>query len=166
MIFKVKEKFWSWGDNFSITNQNDKIEYLVKGQAFSWGDKLSFQDKNEHELAFISQKLMSWKPRYEIFIGSEKFAEVVKEWSWFDQKFTLDVPGPNDYYIEGSFWQHEFTFVRHGVEVARVSKDYWGWTDTYGIEIFENTGIDVDVVPILCTCIVIDQVLHDDENSH
>ena len=34
-----------------------------------------------------------------------KFAEVIKEFSWFKSKFTLDVPGPNDYTIGGSFWE-------------------------------------------------------------
>lgn len=97
----------------------------ASGQPFSWGTKLSFQDLSGKELAFISQKLLSWKPRYKIHRGGYMFADVVKEFSWFSKKFTLEVPGPNDYSIDGSFWQHEYKFVRGGQQVAAVSKEYF-----------------------------------------
>ena len=161
MIYRIKEAFWSWGNDFSITDRNGNPVYQVEGAAFSWGDSLSFQDMQGNELALISQKLLSFMPRYEIYIQGKKFAEVVKEWSWFNKKFTLDVPGPNDYSITGSFWQHEFEFERYGTKVARVSKNYWRWTDSYGVEVVDGE----DNVSILCTCIVIDQVLHDDHND-
>lgn len=161
MIYRIKEAFWSWGNDFAITDESGTPVYQVDGAAFSWGDQLSFQDTEGRELAKIAQTLFSFKPRYEIQIGGKKFAEVVKEWSWFQQKFTLDVPGPNDYSIRGSFWQHEFVFERRGREVAKVSKSYWNWTDSYGVEIVDNE----DDIAILCTCIVIDQVLHDDSSD-
>ena len=161
MIYRIKEKFWSWGDDFTITDENGSDQFLIDGRAFSWGDKLSFQDMQGNELAFISQKLLSLRPCYQIFIKGSVFAEVIKEFSWFDQKFTLDVPGPNDYEIDGSFWQHEFEFRRSGRTVASVSKSYWGWTDSYGVNIVEGE----DDVSILCACIVIDQVLHDGDDD-
>jgi len=161
MIYRIKEEFWSWGNDFVITDQQGIPAFRVDGAAFSWGDNLSFQDMQGNELAHISQKLLSLKPRYEIYIQGQKFAEVVKEWSWFKKKFTLDVPGPNDYAITGSFWQHEFEFQRSGRRVAAVSKNYWGWTDSYGVEVADGE----DDVSILCACIVIDQVLHDNDDD-
>ena len=127
MRYVIRERFWSWGDDFNIFDENKAPVFLVDGQAFSWGDKLSFQDMNGNELAFISQKLLSWKPKYEIYRNGGLFAEVVKEFSWFNKKFTLDVPGPNDYSIEGSFWLHDYAFVRGGRSVAVVSKALWAW---------------------------------------
>ncbi len=161
MIYRIREKFWSWGDDFAIHDDNGKERYYVDGKAFSWGDKLSFQDSARNELAFISQKMLSWKPRYQILIDGELFAEVIKEWSWFNKKFVLDVPGPNDYSISGSFWNHEFVFERKGKEVAVVSKSFWGWTDSYGVDISDHE----DSVAILCACIVIDQVLFDEKKK-
>ncbi|MEM1069542.1 MAG: LURP-one-related family protein [Planctomycetota bacterium] len=160
MIYRIKENFWSWGDDFAITDANGNQRFFVDGYAFSWGDKLSFQDNQGTELALISQKLLSWKPKYQIIIDGQIFAEVIKEWTWFNKKFTLDVPGPNDYTIDGSFWAHEFTFQRQGRTVANVSKKIWSWTDSYGVQIDDNE----DDVAILCACIVIDQVLHDESN--
>ena len=161
MQYVIKEKFWSWGDDFHIDTPDHTPVFYIDGQAFSWGDKLSFQDMDGNELAFISQKLLSWKPRYEIYRDGNLFAEVTKEWSWFEKKFVLDVPGPNDYLVDGSFWRHDYHFSRGGSTVAVVSKTLWSWTDTYGVEIADGE----DDVAILCTAIVIDQVLHDDKNN-
>ncbi len=156
MIYRIKEEFWSWGDDFAITDEDGRVAFLVDGEAFSWGDQLSFQDPSGRELAAISQTMFSWKPRYQIVIRGRVFAEIVKEWTWFDKEFTLDVPGPNDYTIEGSFWRHEYRFTRAGRRVAYASKE-WAWTDSYGVSIQDGE----DEVAILCACIVIDQVLHD-----
>ena len=160
MRYVIKEKFWSWGDDFYIFDEHQNKVFFVDGKAFSWGDKLSFQDLEGNELAFISQKLLTWKPKYEIYRTGELFAEVVKEFRWFSKEFTLDVPGPNDYAITGKFWKHDYEFTRGGQTVAVVSKAFWSWTDTYGIEIIDGE----DDVAILCAAIVIDQVLHDDKN--
>ena len=59
--------------------------------------------------------------------------------------------------LEGSFWAHEFEFMRGTKSVAWISKKRWGWSDSYGVKIID----DEDDVAILSTCIVIDQVLHD-----
>ena len=162
MRYVIKERFWSWGDDFHIYDEQKNEKFFVDGQAFSWGDKLSFQDMQGNELAFISQKLLTWIPKYEIYRQGQLFAEVVKEFSWFNKSFTLDVPGPNDYSIDGSFWQHEYKFTRQGRVVANVTKAFWSWTDTYGVEIIDGE----DDVAILCSAIVVDQVLHNEKQNN
>ena len=52
-------------------------------------------------------------------------------------------------------------FLRAGREVASISKSRWAWTDSYGVEIIDGE----DEISILCTCIVIDQVLHDGDDD-
>lgn len=162
MIYRIKEKFWSIGDKFTIFDERDNEKFYVIGKAFSWGDKLSFQDTHRKELAFIEQKLLSWKKRYNILIDGEPFAAITKEITWFKKKFRLDIPGPNDYTIDGSFWDHEFTFTRDsGQQVATVSKKMWSWSDCYGVEIVDGEND----IAILCACIVIDQVLDDERGA-
>jgi uncharacterized protein YxjI len=162
MVYRIKEKFWGFGDNFSIKDTQGNECFYVKGKVFSWGDDLSFLDHNGNEIARIKQKLFSWRPKYQIFINGELYAEIIKEWSWFYKTFTLDVPGPNDYTIEGSFWDHEFTFIRNGQQVATISKKHWSWTDSYAVDIQEKEN----EIAILITCIVIDQILHDESTSN
>jgi uncharacterized protein YxjI len=98
---------------------------------------------------------MSWKPRFRIQIPGRLIAEMVREFSWLKQTFTLDIPGPNDYTIDGSFWCHEYQFRHKDREIALVSKEMWRWSDSYGVQIVEGE----DDVAILCACIVIDQII-------
>jgi uncharacterized protein YxjI len=161
MRYQLKEKIWTFGDNYVIRDGNGQDAYFVKGKFFSWGDQLSFQDLAGRELAFISQKLLTLMPKYELHRSGQHFADIVKEFSWFKSSFTLDVPGPNDYRITGSFWDHEYSFERDGRQVAAVSKQFWSWGDTYGVDI----ASDEDDVAILATVVVIDLVCHDDKNS-
>ena len=128
---------------------------------FSWGNNLSFLDTQGNKLAEISQTLLSMTPTYEIKKNGETLATLSKDWDWGAEKFTLDVPGPNDFVIEGSFWTREYTFKRGNAVVAKVSKSYSSMTDSYGVDIEDGQ----DVVPILCTAVIIDQILDSSEKA-
>jgi uncharacterized protein YxjI len=79
----------------------------------------------------------------------------------FRGRFTVDVPGPDDLEAAGDFLDHEYTFERGGREVARVSKRWFSFTDTYGVDIDEGE----DDVLILASAIVIDLVSHPDQSD-
>lgn len=161
MQYQLKEKIWSFRDSYTIRDKRENAVFYVKGKVFSWGDKLSFQDSTGKEVLYISQKLFSLKPRYKICKDGEMIAEAIKEWTWFKKKFTLNVPGPNDYTIRGSFWEHEFEFERQGKVVARVSKSYFSLSDSYGVDILDGE----DDAAILATVVVIDLILHEDKEK-
>jgi uncharacterized protein YxjI len=157
MRYVMKQKFWSWGDDFVIRDENGHDAFRVDGRAFSWGDKLSFQDPMGNELAFIRQKLLAWGPTYEIEVHGRLVAVVKKKlFTLLRCKFIVDVPGPDDLEAQGSFLDHEYAFERQGREVAQVSKRWFSWTDTYGVDIAAGE----DDVLILATAVVIDMVCH------
>jgi len=157
--YRMREKFWSLGNDFTIEDEHGTGKYKVVGEFFSWGDDLSFQDMDGNELVRIEQKLLKFLPTYTIKKDGKVFAEVAKKMTWKDT-FVLDVPGPNDYKIEGSFWTHDYTFDRKGKGVvATIHKKWSSWTDSYGIKIVDGE----DDISILATCVVIDQVCHDDD---
>ncbi len=157
MRYVLKQKFWSWGDDFTIKNAQGDDVFFVDGHAFSWGDKLSFQDLNGNELAFIRQKLLSWGPTYEIEQNGRTLAVVKKElFTLLRCRFVVDVPGPDDLEAVGDFMDHEYTFERHGHDVASISKRWFSWTDTYGVDIKSGEN---DVL-ILASAVIIDMVCH------
>ncbi len=163
MRYVLKQKFWSWGDDFRIQDADGKDVFFVDGRAFSWGDKLSFQDMEKKELAFIRQKLLAWGPTYEIEVHGRLVAVVKKKlFTLLRCKFTVDVPGPDDLEAQGSFLDHEYTFERRGHEVAQVSKRWFGWTDTYGVDIVSGE----DDLLILATAVVIDMVCHQESKQN
>ena len=156
MRYQMKQKLFAFGDDFTIKDDTGQDRFLVDGRAFSIGDKLSFQDMAGHELAFIRQKLLAWGPTYELERNGQLVAVVKQKlWTLFRNRFTVDVdadgPSPTDLEVQGDFWDHEYTFSRAGQPVATVSKRYFSWTDTYGVDI--APGED-DILILACTVIV------------
>ena len=163
MRYLMRERILSWGDDFTIRTEDGNDAFYVDGKVFSFGDKLSFKDKAGQEVAFIDQKLLSFGAQYEIKRGGETMAVVKKHlFTLFRARFTVDVPGPNDIEAHGNFLDHEYVFERGGREVARVSKKWFSWADTYAIDI--DAGED-DVL-ILASAVVIDLVSHPDPKSN
>jgi uncharacterized protein YxjI len=163
MRYVMSQKFFSLADSFSIKDENEKDVYLVKGKVFSIGDKLSFQDTEGNELVYIDQRLLNWSPTYELWRGADLLAVVKRElFSFIHHRFTVDVPGPDDLEAEGDFFDHEYTFIRGDRVVATVSKKWFSWTDTYGIEVAEGE----DPVLVLASAVVVDMVCHDDKRRH
>ena len=159
MRYIMKQKLFSWGDDFVIKDAEGNDAYFVDGKAFSFGNQLSFRDMGGQELAYIKQKVLSWGPTYEIYRGGELAAAVKKElFTLFHCTFTVDEPGPDDLTAEGDFTDHEYSFSRNGRSVARVSKQWFAWTDTYGVDI--DPGED-DVL-VLVSTVVIDMACHGD----
>jgi len=162
MRYVMKQKLFCWGDDFTIKDEQGQDVFFVDGKAFSIGEKLSFQDMAGNELAFIRQKLLAWGPTYEIYRGSELAAVVKKHlFTFLNCKFTVDVPGPDDLEAEGNFLDHEYRFTRGGRIVATVSKQWFSWTDTYGVEVADGE----DDVLILASTVVIDMVCHGDDEG-
>jgi uncharacterized protein YxjI len=158
MRYVMRQKLLSLADNFTIKNEQEQDVFLVKGKVFSFGDKLSFQDLAGNELVFIDQRLLNWSPTYELWKGDELLAVVKRElFSFIHHRFTVDVPGPNDLEAEGDFLDHEYTISRGGSVVATVSKRWFSFADTYGIEIADGE----DDVLVLATAVVVDMVCHD-----
>ena len=159
MRYVMKQKLFCWGDDFHIRNDAGQNVFFVDGRAFSIGEKLSFQDMARNELAFIRQKLLAWGPTYEVYRGGQLAAVVKKElFTLFRCRFMIDVPGPDDLEALGNFMDMEYAFERRGQTVAQVSKRWFAWSDTYGVDIASGE----DDVLILASTVVIDMVCHGD----
>jgi uncharacterized protein YxjI len=162
MRYVMKQKLLSFGDDFTIRDEAGRDVYFVDGKAFSFGDQASFQDMEGRELAFIRQKLFAWGKTYEIVRGGQVAAVVRKAmFSLVHHRFSVDVPGPDDLEAEGSFTDHEYTFRRGERTVATVSKRWFSWTDTYGVDVAEGE----DPVLVLASAVVVDLACHPDDGE-
>jgi uncharacterized protein YxjI len=161
MQFVLRQKWLSFGDDYTIQTPDGNTAYFVDGEAFSWGKNLALRagGKDGPEVAYIAQKLLAWGPTYEIYRNGELFAVVKKEaFTFFKCAFTVDVPGPDDYEATGDFLDREYTFERNGAAVAQVSKTFFSLTDTYGIDIADGE----DDITLLAAAVVIDLCCHPD----
>jgi uncharacterized protein YxjI len=161
MRYVMKQKLFSFTDDYKITDADGKDAYHVDGKLLSLGKNLSFQDMEQRELAHIQQKLLNWGPTFEITHDGELVAVVKKElFTFFHCVFHVDEPGHDALTAEGNFNDHEYVFTRAGQQVASVSKQWFTFADTYGVEV---EG-DEDPVLILACTVVIDEACHGDQN--
>lgn len=157
MKFYIKQKVFSWGDKFSIYDANGNERYFVQGEVFSFGKKLHLLDLGGNEIAFISQKLFSFLPTYKISRYGNEIAEVVRNFTFFKQEYSVN--GPN-WYVQGDFFSHEFALYDNERQIASVSKDWFTWGDAYLIDIDD----EIDLITALSVVLVIDAVMSQDDD--
>jgi uncharacterized protein YxjI len=134
--YVIRERFIRLGEDSDITDEAGRPVLRVDGQVLTLRDTLVLRDPADQEVARVQRRLLALRPTYEITAGGRELAEVRKHlFTPFVDRFTIDVPGPDDLEMQGSLLDHEFTIRRGGRTVATVSKRWFTLTDTYGVEI-------------------------------
>jgi uncharacterized protein YxjI len=157
MRYVMKQKLFSLTDRFAIRNEAGEDAFFVNGH-FSIGHKLSFEDPAGNELLFIRQKLLAFGPTYELFRGDEHVATIRKElFTFFNCTFDIHVDGQGDLEAQGNFSDHEYVVTTGGETAAQISKEWFTWADTYGVDIADG----IDPALILASTVVIDICCHE-----
>ena len=128
----IKEKVFSWGDKFTVKDEQGHDKYVVEGEVFSWGKKLHIYDMTGREVAFIKQEVWSFLPRYYVFCGGQQVAEIKKEFTFLFPKYSIEGLG---WEIEGSFLAHEYEITKGGRNIVTISKEWMTWGDSYELDI-------------------------------
>ena len=161
MRYLMRRRLFSLADDFVIKDDSGQDHFIVDAKIFSLGHRLIFRDLAGNELLTIHQRLLSFLPDYEITRAGEEVAEVRQRLAFFGEQFTVDIPGPGDLTVHGDFWNHEYSFVAaDGQTVAAVSKQWFSFTDSYGVE----TMPGADDLLILACSVVIDLINEDREH--
>jgi uncharacterized protein YxjI len=159
-MYVIRERFFSIGDDFDIVDDHGDKVFHVDGKVFSVRNKLVIEDPSGREVASVHRHLVSLRPTYEVRIGGEKAAEVRKKlFTPFREKFTIDVPGPDDLEMKGDLIDHEYTIDRGGREVAAVSKRWLTIRDTYAVQI----AADQEPLLVLGSVLALDLALARDK---
>ena len=158
MKLYIKQKVFSWGDKFRIYDEFENDKYSVEGDVFTFGKKLHLYDQNGTELAFIHQKVFSFLPKYFISRNGADVAQVVKEFTFFHQEYSVEELG---WTVSGDFFAHDYEISGAGRTVASVSKHWFTWGDTYEIDI----ASEADEIMALCVVLIIDAVLAASSNA-
>jgi uncharacterized protein YxjI len=162
MRYLMRQKIFSFGDDFVIKDEAGHERFHVDGKVFSLGNKLELQDPAGRALVTIRERLLAWGPTYEIERAGEVIAVIKKKlFTLFTCRFSVDVPGPDDLEARGDFSDHEYELRHVGDDrpAAAVSKRWWALSDTYGVEVAPGE----DDVLVLAATVVLDLCCHADE---
>ncbi len=153
MRYVIRERFFHLGEDSDITDDSGRPVLHVDGKVLSLRNTLVLRDPSGDEVARVERKLLTIGTRYEISVRGQEIAEVRKQFfTPFREKYTIDIPGPNDLELSGNLLDHEFTVDRGGQTIATVSKQWFTLRDTYGVEIAPGE----DDVLILASVLALD----------
>jgi uncharacterized protein YxjI len=135
-MYLIRERFFRLGEDSQITDEQGRAAFEVDGKVLSLRDRLIIRDPEGREVAQVHRKLAALRPTYKVTIGGEEAAEVRKRlFTPFGDRFTIDVPGPDDLEMAGDLFDHEFTIRRGDQTVATVSKRWFSMRDIYAVEV-------------------------------
>ena len=132
MKLLFKQRFFSWFDSYDIYNEAGYPVYTVKGQ-LSWGHCLKIFDANGMEVGTVKERIFTFMPKFEIYLGNQYMGCISKEFAFFKPKYNIDC---NGWHVEGDFFEWDYSIINPvGQQVATVSKQLLNWTDTYVIDV-------------------------------
>ena len=136
MRYLIRERFFRLGEDSEVTDEQGRPVLQVDGKVLSLHDRLVIRDPDGNQVAQVRRKLVALRPTYQLEVGGEQAAEVRKRlFTPFGDRFTIDVPGPDDLEVRGDLFDHEFTVRRGDQTVATVSKRWFSLRDAYAVEV-------------------------------
>ena len=135
MKLLFKQRFFSWLDSYDIYDEAGRPVYTVKGQ-LSWGHCLKIFDAQGRPLGSIQERILTFLPKFEMYLGDDYIGCISKEFSLFRPRYHIEC---NGWQVDGDWleWDYQIT-DRTGRPVATVSKELFNWTDTYVIAVADS----------------------------
>ena len=132
MKLLFQQRFFSWFDSYDIFDEAGNTVYVVKGEP-ALGHLLRIYDACGNPLGAIREKLFSWMPRFEMYLGERCIGCIRREFSLFLPRYHIDC---NGWQVEGNLFGWDYQVLSAGGgHVATVTKELWNWTDTYTIDV-------------------------------
>lgn len=155
MKLYIKQKVFSFKDRFTVYDEWGKDKYYVEGELFSFGKKLHVYDLNGTEIAYIEQKILSFLPRFFVFMNGLQVAEIVKQFSFFKPRYTIEGLG---WEIDGNFWQHDYVITKSGRPIVTIMKEWMTWGDCYELDITDYNDEQIALAVVLTIdCVLANQ---------
>ena len=149
MKLLFKQRIFAWLDSYDIYDEDGNTVFTVKGE-ISFGHLLRIYDAGGREIGHIKQEVLTFLPKFYMYIGEECVGSICKEFSLFTPKYNIDYKG---WHVEGEWAEWDYSVKDTlGREVAAVSKQIWKLTDTYVIDVRDRD----DVVYALMLVLAID----------
>jgi uncharacterized protein YxjI len=161
MKYKIKQKILSLTDSFTIEDQDGNDAFSVKGKFFSMSGSQTMFNSQGTELLKIKRKYLSIMPACRLLCADGSEWRIRKcFWPFWTSRFTVTGPA-GELEIQGNLWQHEYKISQNGKLLAQISKAWFSWSDTYGVDIYEPKL----TAQLLAAVIVIDRIQHSAKNS-
>ena len=160
--YAVREKIFSIGDDFWITDDGGNRVFLVDGKAISLRHTFELKDASGQILATVHKKLIAIRDTMEIEHDGQVVATVRKALiSPLHHRSVIDLTDGSQLEAVGNIFDKEFDIQAGGQPIAHISRRWFRIRDTYGVDIApgENDAL------ILAIAVCLDRIHHDEEDG-
>lgn len=160
MRYMVREKVFSIGTDFWVTDERDNKAFLVDGKVLHIRETLDIKDPSGAVVATIRHKILALRETMEISSNGQHVATVHKVLiSPLHHRYVADLADGRQLEAVGNLVDKEFDIRDGGAVAARISRSWFRLRDTYGVEVAPG-GEDVLMLAI---AVCIDRIHHDEE---
>ena len=161
MKYQIRQKIFSLTDSFDIQDERGTVVLQAKGKFFSISSSQTLYDMTGREVLKIKRKYLTLLPACRLLCADGTEWLIKKRfWPFWTSRFSVMGPA-GELEISGNLWQHEYQIRQQGRLLASVSKAWFSWSDTYGVEIYAPEW----TAQLLAAVIVIDRISHGGKNS-
>lgn len=129
MVFR--QRFLSLLDSYDVYAEDGSVLFRVEGR-FSWAHKVDIYDRSGRFVGTMKQRVFSWLPKFEIYVGTLYRGCICREFSFLHPRYHYEA---NGWQVVGSLLEWDYRIVdTQGRTVATVSKALFHLTDTYVID--------------------------------
>jgi uncharacterized protein YxjI len=160
MRYAVREKLFSIGDDFWITDERGGKAFLVDGKVLRLRQTLEIQDPDGRVLVSVRKKLVSMHETMEIEQDGAVVATVRKALiSPLHHRSTVQLADGSQLEATGNILDKEFEITAGSQVLARISRAWFRIRDTYDVDVAPGQ----DDVLFLAIAVALDRIHDDDE---
>lgn len=149
--FQIKQKMWSLGGKFTITDDLGIPVYQVEGSFLQIPKTFTITDMQGSLISQIEKQILTLMPRFDIRLSTGQSFTLRKEFTFFKPRYQIDNLGMT---IQGNFWDMDFELFQNGQLIARISQEWLRLTSTYQIDVYDDAYADL----VISLVIAIDYV--------
>ena len=132
MKLYFKQRFMTLLASYDIFDEAGNTVYTVESE-FSFGKLMHVRGANGNYLASVKQKVWTWMPKFELYIGPQYVGCIRKHFTLLHPQYEIDYKG---WQVSGNMLEFDYEITdAAGNLVAVVSKELFHLTDHYCIDI-------------------------------
>jgi uncharacterized protein YxjI len=162
MRYQVREKVFSIGDDFWVTDEQGNDAFLVDGKALRLRQTFELKDRSGSVVATVRKKLVSIHDSMDIERDGAVLATVKKAlFSPLHHKSVVELADGGQLEAVGNILDKEFEIRTGGMVLAQISRSWFRIRDTYGVEVAPGQ----DDALILAIAVCLDRIHHDEQEE-
>lgn len=156
--YQMRQKLLAIGDDYWIENEAGERVFRVDGKALRVRNTLDLEDAQGAKICRIQTRVLHLRDSMAIEDPQgERLALVHKALvSPLRERWKVDLPGGDDWKVQGSIADHEYEIEADGRKVAEVSKKWFRARDTYGVLVAPGENVPL----LLAVTVAVDAMAH------